>query len=169
MPSIELSRIDLNVCFYLKGNYLLMQQRVNEPNIGQWNALGGHIETGESKESSTIREFLEESSITLLPSELLYRGIVTWHSQEKLWESGGMYLFIAYHNPKHNLPKTPLQTREGMLDFKPLDWATNLTNTQIFSNIPYFLPTALSHDQPLEHRFVYNSKNRIVEHTTRSL
>ena len=48
------------LCFVIKDDEILMINRNKPPFMGLWNAVGGHIEDGETPSQSAIREIKEE-------------------------------------------------------------------------------------------------------------
>lgn len=81
------------LCYLTKGEYTLMLHRVkkkNDVNHDKWIGVGGKLEHGESPEECMLREFREETGLTL--TEWAYRGIVTFVSDT--W-CEYMHLFTA--------------------------------------------------------------------------
>ena len=80
--------------FYLNiGDRTLMLHRVkkkNDVNHDKWIGIGGKFEPGESPEACMLREFREETGLTL--TRWAYRGIVTFVSED--WRET-MHLFTA--------------------------------------------------------------------------
>ena len=63
---------------YLKsrGKVLLIRKAVGRSHEGEWIGLGGKLELGEDPMSSAVREFREESGLTLVDPKL--RGTLIW-------------------------------------------------------------------------------------------
>lgn len=77
-----------------KDDCYLMLHRVrkkNDLNKDKWIGVGGKFEPGETPEECAAREMLEETGLT--PSELNYRGIVWFSSNEAPEEE--MHLFTC--------------------------------------------------------------------------
>ena len=68
-------------CYLDNGREYLMLHRVKKKddiNHDKWIGIGGKLEQGESPEECMLREFTEETGLTLL--DWAYRGIVTFVS-----------------------------------------------------------------------------------------
>jgi ADP-ribose pyrophosphatase YjhB (NUDIX family) len=48
-----------------RGGRLLLVERANEPNRGQWSLPGGRVEPGESGEQAVLREVAEETGLAV--------------------------------------------------------------------------------------------------------
>lgn len=67
------------LCYLERDGRTLMLHRVKKQadvHEGKWNGLGGHVEQGETPEECIIREFREESGLTLKSPRL--RGVLTF-------------------------------------------------------------------------------------------
>lgn len=81
------------LCYIEKDNKYLMLYRnkeVGDPNMGMYIGVGGHMEKGESKEETLLREVYEETGLKLLSYE--YRGklIFSFDNNEEI-----AYLFTS--------------------------------------------------------------------------
>lgn len=83
-----------SLCYIERGSEYLMLHRVkkeNDENRDKWIGIGGKFEPGESPEECMAREMREETGLT--PTSWLYRGIVTFVSDE--WGTEYMHLFTC--------------------------------------------------------------------------
>ena len=75
--------LQTTLCYLDVQGKTLMLHRVkkkNDVNRDKWIGIGGKFEHGESPEECNLREFKEETGLTLLDPS--YRGIVTFVSQD---------------------------------------------------------------------------------------
>ena len=85
--------LQTTLCYLDIGGKTLMLHRVkkkNDVNHDKWIGIGGKFEHGESPEECMLREFKEETGLTL--KQWAYRGIVTFVSED--W-CEYMHLFTA--------------------------------------------------------------------------
>lgn len=83
-----------SLCYLIRGDEVLLLHRTRKKedlNQGKWIGIGGHFENGESPEECMLREFQEETGLTL--TEWSYRGIVTFDQENA--ETEYMHLFTA--------------------------------------------------------------------------
>ena len=75
------------------GKYLLLHRtkKENDENHDKWIGIGGKFEPGESPEDCLLREFREETGLTL--TDWRFRGIVTFLSD--VWPAEYMPLYTA--------------------------------------------------------------------------
>ncbi|MBZ5483047.1 8-oxo-dGTP diphosphatase [Priestia megaterium] len=144
------------VCFIKKGNKILMLNREKAPIMGLWNGVGGKIENGESPEEAAIREVWEETGIQL--DSFVSQGVITWETPEGIVD--GIHVFLGELNRdfKNN---TPQMIREGILDWKEIDWILNPNNLGISEKVPQYLPVLLK--QKGHHFFTYKKGNMLHE------
>lgn len=86
--------LQTSLCYLEQDGKYLMLHRVkkeNDINHDKWIGIGGKFEEGESPEECALREFREETGLT--PTDLAYRGIVTFSSDE--YPAEEMHLFSA--------------------------------------------------------------------------
>ncbi|HAX03089.1 MAG: hypothetical protein A2Y45_06620 [Tenericutes bacterium GWC2_34_14] len=131
------------LAFIKKGSQILMINREKKPWKGCWNGLGGKLQPGENGIQSVIRELFEETGYHIHESIIKDSGYLTWNSFDANGQGLYIYLIDGYHLP---LLATPLQTSEGILDWKEVDWIIDPTNLGVAHNISSFLPYVLSSD-----------------------
>lgn len=104
------------LCYIERDDKYLMLHRVKkkkDENHDKWIGIGGHFEEGESPYDCIRREIFEETGFKL-DSELDYRGIVTFVSDE--YESEQMHLFKAI-----GVVGEPCECSEGVLEWLSKD------------------------------------------------
>lgn len=138
-----------------------MLNRNKSPNMGLWNGVGGKIEEGELPEDSVKREITEETGICI--EEVMYTGNVTWSSVNG---DGGMYVFLA--DVVSDDRNFPISTREGLLEWKEVDWILDENNRGVVSNIHKFLPRMMEGMYGFEHYFIYED-SRIIKYLLKEL
>lgn len=85
--------LQTTLCYYKRDGKTLMLHRVkkkDDVNHDKWIGIGGKFEMGESPEECMLREFREETGLTL--TAFRYRGLVTFTSED--W-CEYMHLFTA--------------------------------------------------------------------------
>lgn len=120
------------LCFVLKGDEVLMINRNKPPFMGLWNAVGGHIESGETPEQSAIREIKEESGITVTAVEL--QSVFTWNYDDEIG-----YVFTARLDDDASILQLPKYSEEGVTLFKSIDWVINEKNYGVVEDLKVFI------------------------------
>lgn len=137
----------------MKRNHsILLLNREAPAWMGMWNGVGGKLTADESPMKGILREIAEETGLQL--SSVSDKGAVTWVVDGS--RKGGMYLFVAELASDMEYA-TPRGTREGILDWKRLDWILHPDNQGVAANIPYFLPLALEDSRRYEHRCTFEN------------
>lgn len=111
--------LQTTLCYLDVGGQTLLLHRVkkkNDVNHDKWIGIGGKFEHGESPEECMLREFREETGLTLV--NWAYRGIVTFVSQD--W-CEYMHLFTAT-----GFEGELCECEEGTLEWVPWDCVTQL-------------------------------------------
>lgn len=150
--SLATLTIPYTICFCLIGDLVLLLYRNSPPNQYLWNGIGGKIEMGESVATSLFREIDEESEIDLSGTDVRYTGVVCWNTLDNRLK--GMYCFVVVLPDLYYFPEEK-QTREGILAWKELAWVFAESNTLVVSNIPRFLPSMLTQEEPRLYRCWY--------------
>ncbi|WP_045515841.1 NUDIX hydrolase [Neobacillus niacini] len=125
------------VCFVKKGNEILMLNREKDPLMGVWNGVGGKIEKGESPDDGARREVWEETDIRV--DDYFSKGTVTWET------ANGLYVYLYEVDPAF-IYETPKKTREGILEWKSIDWILHPENQGIAKLVPQYLPVLLKQE-----------------------
>lgn len=127
------------VCFVKNGNNILMLNREKSPIMGVWNGVGGKIEKGETPDEGALREVFEETGIKV--ERYFSKGTVSWETSNS--ELDGIYVYL-YEVTNHLKLETPNKTREGILDWKSIDWILNPINLGIAEMVSQYLPVLLN-------------------------
>ena len=96
------------LCFVIYENKILLINRNKPPFMGLWNAVGGHIEQGETPEQCAVREIKEESGITVKSVEL--QSVFTWNYDD---ETG--YVFVAEIDKDIDVSHIPFFNAEAII------------------------------------------------------
>ena len=138
---------------------VLMLYRKNRPNINLWNGIGGKIEDGEDLETSLAREVMEEAGLDINHAkELFYAGVVSWAGEhEGSMKKRGMHAYIVELPDDVIVEKVGMDTDEGRLEWKHVDWVLDKSNVAVVPNIPLFLPEMLKKSGPKEYACVYEN------------
>lgn len=111
--------LQTTLCYLDIGDRTLMLHRVkkkNDVNHDKWIGVGGKFEPGESPEECMLREFREETGLTL--TKWAYRGIVTFVSED--WcEYMHLFTSTAYEGELR-------ECDEGTLEWVPWETITQL-------------------------------------------
>jgi 8-oxo-dGTP diphosphatase len=99
--------------------------------MGLWNAVGGHIEDGETPEQSAIREIKEESGITIDKVEL--QSVFTWNYDD---ETGYVFTAKLEDGKYDGIIKND---SEGITAFKKIDWIINEKNYGVVEDLKVFI------------------------------
>jgi 8-oxo-dGTP diphosphatase len=140
---IDHFRLVYTICFVISGDQVLMLRRRRSPNGGLWNGLGGKIQAMEEPETSIRREVWEEAQLNLSATDVRFAGLVTWRSSDPAYDRRGMYAYLATL-PDRSVICVPLDTSEGLIDWKKIEWVSEPGNLEVVDNIPLFLPRMLS-------------------------
>ncbi len=154
--------IKYNICFIRRGDELLLLNRNFAPWLGRWNGVGGKLEANETPRDAMIREIREETGIEGYGLE--YKGMITWNDDDASF--GGMYLYVAEVEGSFDYA-TPLETDEGILHWRPIDWIMDANNGGVVSNIRRFLEAALQEPHCYEHHCYYRGDELVSFQSSR--
>ncbi|MEI2469131.1 NUDIX domain-containing protein, partial [Peribacillus frigoritolerans] len=93
---------------------------------------------GETPDMGAQREVFEETGIEV--ESFFSKGTVTWETPEG--ELDGIYVYL-YMADKDLIYETPKKTREGILDWKSIDWILHPLNLGIAEMVSQYLPVLL--------------------------
>ncbi|MFB5089396.1 8-oxo-dGTP diphosphatase [Psychrobacillus sp. PGGUH221] len=143
-----------NVCFLKSNDRILMLNREKPPIMGVWNGVGGKYEAGETADEGAIREVFEETGIKV--TEYYSKGLITWDKNDGGKDGLHVYLFEV----DETLGNESIQkTREGILDWKQIDWIINPNNLGIAKMVLQYLPVLLEK----ENDYLFEYKDGIVK------
>lgn len=148
LPHAYREALRYTLCFLTRQDQVLMLHRLNPPNAGLWNGVGGHIEPGEDPHTACLREVREETGYRL--RKCRFRGILTWDGFET--PPGGLYIYTAAI-PFSARPASSGLDHEGRLEWKPLEWVCS--SPEVVSNIHHFLLPALANTPAQHYHFMY--------------
>lgn len=126
------------VCFVKNENNILILNREKPPIMGVWNGVGGKNEKGETPDEGALGEVFEETGIRV--ERYFSKGTVRWETSNG--ELDGIYVYL-YEVANHLIFETPKKTREGILDWKSIDWILNPNNLGIAEMVSQYLPVLL--------------------------
>ncbi|MCR3906422.1 MAG: 8-oxo-dGTP diphosphatase [Tenericutes bacterium] len=141
--------------FIKRKDEVLMVNREKNPWKGCWNGLGGKVDDHESIISCIQREIKEETQIDLLPNQFQDKGILTWNSFDALGQGLHIYLIEVADDFIYSTPKV---ISEGILDWKKIDWLSDIQNYGVAHNIPYFLPTVIQDKARYHYHCTFNER-----------
>ena len=110
-----------------------MINRNKPPFMGMWNAVGGHIENGETPEQCAVREIYEESGIKVSSAKVI--SVFTWNYDDEI----GYATLSELQDDIDSSFSFPLSTAEGIVDFKDIDWVLNEKNYGVIEDLRVFL------------------------------
>lgn len=143
------------ICFCVVEDKVLLMRRKKEPYTNMWNGLGGKIENGETPKEAVIRELMEEADLDGYQADIVYAGVVTWdHFTPE--NRQGMYAYIFFYGEEVLFDSK--DTREGILEWKNLDWVLQGENKAVAENVKYFLPEMLKSKMPMQYHCEYMDK-----------
>jgi 8-oxo-dGTP diphosphatase len=140
-------------CILRRGDQLLMLQK---PRRGWWVAPGGKVETGESLMEAVMREFKEETGITLLQPAL--RGVFTVLLQENQEFKDHWMLFTFYAESFSGTLQA--DSEEGRLEWVSIDSVKDLPMAE---GDRIFLQHILHSNTLLTGKFTYTPEYQLLE------
>lgn len=141
----------VTLCFVKKDDKILMINRNKPPFMGMWNAVGGHLEDGETPIQCAIREIYEEGNIKVDNAELI--SISTWN-----YDDDEIYVYVSHLPDNYDISKYPIKINEGIIDFKEIDWVLNMKNYGIIEDLRVFLNDIKNNEKHNYHLVYDNSK-----------
>ncbi|MDI2588578.1 8-oxo-dGTP diphosphatase [Psychrobacillus sp. NEAU-3TGS] len=138
-----------NVCFLKSNERILMLNREKPPIMGVWNGVGGKYEAGECADEGAKREVFEETGIKV--NEYYSKCVITWSKSDEEKEGLHVYLFEV----NETLGNEPIQkTREGILDWKEIEWIMHPNNLGIAEMVTQYLPVLLAKEGDYQFEYI---------------
>lgn len=150
----RIAHLNATVCYLKKDNKVLMIKFSKK--WGQVYAPpGGKFESGESPLDCIIREFKEETGLTLINPKL--QGISYWHDVKE----GIIFVYIA----EEYEGTLTLNSSEGKLEWIELE---NLANINQFEQNEKFTPY-LFKEELFEGKFLLDDKCKVINYEIRKM
>ena len=105
------------VCFIKNNNDILMLNREKPPIMGVWNGVGGKLRKMNLLMKVHCVKYLRKTGIKV--DNYFSKGTVIWKSPNGELDGIYVYLYEVNNNLKFETSK---KTREGILDWKSIDW-----------------------------------------------
>ena len=145
----------VTLCFVKKDDKILMINRNKPPFMGMWNAVGGHLEDGETPIQCAIREIYEEGNIKVDNAELI--SISTWN-----YDDDEIYVYVSHLPDNYDISKYPIKINEGIIDFKEIDWVLNIKNYGVIEDLRVFL-NDIKNNEKHDYHLVYDN-SKLIEY-----
>jgi ADP-ribose pyrophosphatase YjhB (NUDIX family) len=100
------------ICFPKRGNEILLAIKTDKIGKGLFNGYGGGIEDGEGVIESAIREFGEESGVSIVPKQLEKIAVVDFHNTKS---DGSTFVCRCHIFLVHDL-KEEVTAKEKMIN-----------------------------------------------------
>lgn len=143
----------VTLCFVKKDNKILMINRNKSPFMGMWNALGGHLEKGETPIQCAIREVYEEGKIQIHDAKLI--SVSTWN-----YDDDEIYVYVSELPSDFNLDIYPIKIDEGIIDFKNIDWIIHEKNYGVIEDLRLFIKD-IKEDKYNNYHLIYNNSKLV--------
>ncbi|WP_200758476.1 8-oxo-dGTP diphosphatase [Effusibacillus dendaii] len=140
-------------CILRQGDRILMLQK---PRRGWWVAPGGKVEAGESLLETVVREFREETGLTLLEPQL--RGVFTIVLEENGQMMNHWMLFTFYAESFQG--KLHKESEEGHLEWVAVN---SLNKRPMAEGDRYFLRHVLRENSLLTGKFIYTPDYQLID------
>ncbi len=141
----------VTLCFVQKENKILMINRNKPPFMGMWNAVGGHLEKGETPLQCALREIYEESKIKVEHADLI--SVSTWN-----YDDDEIYVYCTKLPDTFDIHAYPMKIDEGIIDFKEIDWIIHEKNYGVIEDLRVFLKDIKNNEKKNYHLVYDHSK-----------
>ena len=140
--------MDETILTYIEkvGCYLILyrNKKENDLNEGKWLGIGGHIESGETRDMAMIREVKEETNLDVLSYK--YRGKVLFTADD--------YQEIMYLFTVDSFKGEIGDCNEGTLQFVP---KTDIFSLNMWEGDKYFLEPLANDEDEFEMELTYKN------------
>ena len=140
--------MDETILTYIEkvGCYLILyrNKKENDLNEGKWLGIGGHIESGETRDMAMIREVKEETNLDVLSYK--YRGKVLFTADD--------YQEIMYLFTVDSFKGEIGDCNEGTLQFVP---KTDIFSLNMWEGDKYFLEALANDEDEFEMELTYKN------------
>lgn len=114
--------------------------RPGDYHSGKWNGLGGKLELDESPLEGAVREFSEESGLTLPESAFKPLGVLQFPNFKALQNEDWLVTVFVAHLKKDNPDRVPSHSEEGELHWIS---TSEIFNLNLWPGDRHFLPFVL--------------------------
>ena len=140
--------MDETILTYIEkvGCYLILyrNKKENDLNEGKWLGIGGHIESGETRDMAMIREVKEETNLDVLSYKYRGKFLFTADDYQEI-----MYLFTV-----DSFKGEIGDCNEGTLQFVP---KTDIFSLNMWEGDKYFLEALANDEDEFEMELTYKN------------
>ncbi len=151
--------VETTVCYLLKDGEVLLGLKKRGFGLKKYTGIGGKLEAGETPAEATIREMQEETGVTLVEEDLVYRGIIHFFFPGKPEWNIDMHVFTA-----ETWQGTPVEGAEVRPMWFGLD---ELPLGEMWDDARLWLPHVLAGGK-INATFLYNDDNDTIDEDTSS-
>lgn len=147
-PRIEARLVTVSFVTHGDDVLLLRHPDTSDRFAGQWNGIGGHVESGEGIRDAAVRELREETGLEV--DELVLRGVV--HETGLLGRAHVLFVFRGHAVSRE------LHSPEGLeLRWQPI---SELSSLRLVHDVAVLLPRALESGEPFFVTETYDGSDR---------
>ena len=144
---------EYTVIFLTTQDKVLLGKRKRGLGIGNHVGIGGKVETGENIRQAAVREFREETEVSIISEDLIDSGIVAFYFPHKKgsWDQK-VHIFLANEykgEPQETEEVVPIWVRKDTL---PLE--------QMWGDASYWIPQILD-GKKIEAEFIFDQDLKV--------
>jgi 8-oxo-dGTP pyrophosphatase MutT (NUDIX family) len=135
------------LCFFLKGDKVLLAMKKRGFGVGKWNGIGGKVKDGEILRDAAVREIAEEIGVVVMQSDLIGSAILHFtYKDNPGWEQEcHVYIIKSWRGE-------PIESEE----MKPQWYSiTDLPFVEMWIDDPHWLPRVLAGEK-IEGEFLFD-------------